>query len=677
MLFRIRPMRFCILLFLAFTCSLRASHTSVFEKLNGYTPVLSFTESVAQHVVGSGADRLTEDAYSAKFQIIVETDDLATLNATSIVRIRIGSFLFDKTLGDAPDYVAGGTQATFRIIDGMDPIGTVKAKWGNGKLTISGSIKSPFLPMPVNSFQVPVLVEDDRYFISETTEASLIFGDTSGSRKIEVQGKSTFKSVRFGPADSPDYEDDLWKVSITGALDFTPPTVKLLSPGKLTNATPQRYVLSTPLDAEVVTVQVDLESATDPILRESLEPPLVKPKQALWDGVLYLAAGANNVRFTTIDRSGNSSTTTFTLTHDWRSGIYSGILDPGSDEMTRILTLNVAPGGKFTGQLQLGLDKYRFKNEFDNTGFATFQLPRSKGRVPLDFVINVTQDDSDFTGEPDPKPTVLSVVISDESGSYTIDATRAVYDSESVQPDLLSAYYTARISPDPLLEGTGGPEGSGYLTMRAKNNGSIRTLGKVADGSPFSCSGPLGGDGRLLVFSKLYKPTDGFVQGFVTFTAAEDQGSTCEGSVRWVQPSNAKATGLFPNGVNADCPVSGGIYLPARRIVDEGNIDDTTPLGTSTEGELRFSGGDFGGSDSGRLFGINYKGTVTFTPPHPEEKLKLSVKNKTGIFSGRILAPGHASPAKKFFGVIVGQEGLGEGGYTSKTDSGAVAIEAQ
>ncbi len=670
-------MRLCILILLAFTCSLRADHASVFDKLGDYTPVLSFTESVAQHVVGSGEDRLTEDSYSGKFQMAVETDALATLSSTSIVRIRIGSFLLDKTLGDAPDYVAGGTQATFSIIDGVDSIGTVKAKWGNGKLTISGSIKSRFLPLPVNSFQVPVLVEDDRYIVTETTDASLIFGDSSGSRKIEVQGKSTFKTVRFGPSDAPDFEDDLWNLSVSGALDFTPPTIKLLSPGKLTNATPQRYVLSTPLDTEVVMVQVDSQSATDPILRENVEPPIVKPKQSLWDGVLYLAPGANNVRFTAIDRSGNSSTTTFTLTHDWRSGVYAGILDTGSDEMTRILTLNVAPGGKFTGQLQLGLEKYRFKNQFDNTGFATFQVPRSKGRVSLDFVMNVTQDDSDFTGEPDPKPTVLTVVISDEFGSYTIDALRVVYDTESVQPELLADYYTARISPDPLLEGNGGPEGSGYLTMKMKKNGSIRTLGKVADGSPFSSSGLLGGDGRLLVFSRLYKPTDGFVQGFVTFTEAQDQASTCEGNVRWVQPFNAKASGLFPNGINADCPVSGGIYLPGRRTVDEGIIDDTTALGTATEGELRFVGGDFGDSAPGHLFGINYKGAVTLTSPLPAEKLKLSLKNKTGIFSGSILAPAHASPAKKFFGVIVGQEGLGEGGYTSKTDSGSVVIEAQ
>ncbi len=670
-------MRFCILFILALTCSLRANHTSVFEKLNDYTPVLSFTESVAQHVVGSGMDRTTADSYSGKFQITVETDELATLNAASIVRIRIGSFLLDKTLGDAPDYVTGGTRATFSIIDGTESIGTVKAKWGNGKLSISGSIKSPLIPMPVNSFQVPVLVEDDRYFISETTEASLIFGNTAGNRKMEVHGKSTFKTVRFGPADAPDYEDDLWKVSVSGSLDFTPPKVKLLSPGKLTNATPQRYVLSTPIDAEVVTVQVDSASATDPILRESLEPPLVKPKASLWDGVLYLAPGANSVRFTAIDRSGNSSTTTFTLTHDWRSGIYAGLLDTGSEEMTRILTLNVSPGGTFTGQLQIGLEKYRFKNKFDATGFSTFQLPRSKGRVPLDFVMNVTQDDSDFTGEPDPKPTVLSIVVSDESGSYTIDASRAVYDSESVQPELLAAYYTARISPDPLLEGNGGPEGSGYLAMKVKKNGSIRTLGKVADGSAFSSSGLLGGDGRLLVFSRLYKPTDGFVQGFVTFTAAEDQGSTCEGNLRWVQPFNAKATGLFPDGVNADCPVSGGIYLPGRRIIDGDIVDDTTPLDGSTEGELRFLGGDFGDSDSGRLFTINFKGSVTLELPVPAEKLKLSVKNKTGIFSGSIIGAGHTSPAKKFFGVIVGQDGLGDGSYISKTDSGAVVIEGQ
>jgi hypothetical protein len=61
----------------------------------------------------------------------------------------------------------------------------------------------------------------------------------------------------------------------------------------------------------------------------------------------------------------------------------------------------------------------------------------------------------------------------------------------------------------------------------------------------------------------------------------------------------------------------------------------------------------------------------------PGENLKLSIKNATGIFGGSIKVPGVASPAKKFFGAIIGQEGVGEGTFISKTDSGLVTLESR
>ncbi len=666
-------MRVWISLFIALCASARSSHAAnVFEKLGPNTPVFSFTESVSQTISGSGEDIATLDTYSGRFQIRIASDTLGTLNAASIVRIQMGTFLLDTTLGAAPDYVPDGSRATFSIVDGAETIGVVTAKWGNGKLAVTGAIKAKFIPSPARTFIIPGLEEDARYFINEAADASLVFGDTTGSRKIEVSGKSTFKTVRIGTVDDPIFEDDLWRVAVSGALDFTAPKIRLLSPGLKTNATPQSYALSTPPDTDSITVDI----GSDPAVRESNDP-VAKPTALFWDGLLYLEAGVNSAQFTATDRSGNSSVTTVVFNHDWRSGTYSGILDTGTDEMTRTLILKVVPGGAFTGTLRLGRETIRIKGEFNSSGLAALQIKRNKGRAPLDVQLSLVQNADEFIGEPDPKPTVLSVIITDTVGSYTIDASRAVYDSDDVTPALLAQYYTARIAPDPLLEGSGAPEGTGYLSMKVRKNGTIRALGKVADGTPFSQSGRLGGDGRFLVAAPLYAPLDGLVQGFVTFTAAADLESTCEGTLRWVQPIGAAhASGLFPDGFNAECPVSGGIYLPGSRTLDGEVYEEITPLGT-TEAALTFLLGEFADTAFTRDFDINYKSAVRIISPDPSERLRLSIKNKTGIFSGGILVAGHTAPAKKFFGIIVGQDGVGEGAFTSKTDSGFVTMEAR
>lgn len=670
-------MRLLVLVLMWLSAIARANHpANILDSDEDYTPVLAFAESVKQIVSGTGDDRTTTDIYSGSFRIFVGSESLASLNAASIVRIRIGSFLFDTTLGAAPDYIAGGNKATFDILEGTERIGTVKAKWSGEKITITGSIRANFIPSPERTFHIPQLTEDDRYFISEASDASLTFGAASGLRRLEVKGKSTFKSFRIGTVDDPVFEDDLWSVSVSGALDFAPPRIKLLVPKRSTNATPQSYILSTSPDVDAVTVQLNTAAASDPVMRDPGDPLLVKPVTRLWDGLLYLEPGANTVTFTAVDRSGNSSSQSFALAHDWRTGTYSGILDTGTDDMTRVLTIKVRDGGAFTGTMLLGLEKFQLKGVFNSTGNITL-FPARKTGTPPEVQLTLTQDDSEFTGEPDPKPTILNATINDAAGTYTIDASRSVFDTAGITPALAAGYYTARIGPDPLLEGTSAPEGSGFLSLKIAPTGSVRVLGKVADGTGFSSSTPLGGDARVLIYSRLYAPADGFVQGFITIAPDVDNGSTCEGSLRWVQPFGAaKASGLFPDGFNAECPVSGGIYVPGYRTFDGEFFEEFPPLGYN-EALLSLVKGEFGDAALEQEFDINYKCTVRLISIDPAEKLKLTVKNKTGFFSGSLNAAGHTSPAKKFFGTIIGQEGVGEGFFTSKTDCGAVSILAR
>lgn len=656
-------MRFCLILIVCLCAKLHANHpANVLEKLGDYTPTLTFTESVAQRVVGSGENRETVDDYSASFRVVVGAENFASLTSASEVRLRIGNFLLDTTLGAARDYVAGGKKATFPLLEGEDTVGSVKAKWGGETLTITGKIKSRFIP-PVATFHIAQLEEDGDYFINQATSASLIFGDISGSRSVELKGRSSFKHVLIGPADEPAFEDDLWKVSIAGGLDFSPPKMKLLPPGKFGGATPRRYVLSTSPDVDRVTVADTVDPLLEPLLREANSK--VKPDARLWDGLLYLEPGETTVEFTAVDRSGNSATNMFVFTHDWRIGVYSGLVSGGDDPFST-LVITVAPGGAFTGTMFLGLEKFRFKGLFDADGLTTFQVPRPKGGTALEFQLNLNIDESNFAGEPDPKPTVFAGFFTDGPATYVIDASRAVFETEGVLPEQIEGYYTAQLSN----ESDEGPEGSGILSLKVNATASASAVGKLADGTPFSLSGPIGGDGRLLIAKKLYAAPAGFLLGFVTFST--ENGPRCEGTLRWNQPVGAKkANHLFADGFNAEVRVDGNIYVPGHRDPDDG---DKTPLGFVSEARIVFQLGDFETVDLEREFDIDTEGRVRILSAAPEEKLKLSVTNKTGIFTGSIRAATHASPNKKFFGIINSEVGFGEGAFLSKTDSGYVRI---
>ncbi len=662
-------MRLLTVLLLFFCAALYANHpANVLERLGDYSPTLTFSESVLQRVVGPPENGEVADQYSASFRVVVGAEGFAAFDSATVVRLRIGSFLLDTTLGAASDYTPGGNHATFALLEAAGQVGSVVAKWHGETLTLSGSILAPRIPGTANTFHLSQIQEDENRYLNEATDASLTFGPLSGIRRLEVRGRSSSKAIRIGPV----FVDTLWKVSLAGGLDFTPPKLKLLAPQSRTNASPQRYTLSTSPDAEFVTVEIDDVAASDPVVRadDTTQPP----KARRWDGLLYLGFRANIVRFTAVDRSGNSAVATYLLDHDWRSGTYSGVLDNGIDDMTKVFVLKVRHGGAFTGTVQLGLASYHFKGTLTEAGSATLQIPRRGGGAPIDISLTLTQDEADFVAEPDPKPTQLLAVFDNTSVS---NITRSVFDSETIRPSHIAGYYTAALVPDftaPAL-----PGGTGVFSMKANASGTIRALGKVADGTPFSRSGPLGGDGRFLITARLYGSGDGFLQGFVLFRTDNGDSPRCEGTLRWVQPIGAtKATGIYPTGFNIECSVIGGKYAPGRRIKMDDTFDDFTPLGSVTAAELTLAGGEFDTTDLTREFDLDYKAHVHNLNAAPEDKLKLTLHNNTGFFSGSAHVAGHTAPAKKFFGVFVGDDGNQQsnavGFYTSRTDTGGVYI---
>lgn len=125
--------------------------------------------------------------------------------------------------------------------------------------------------------------------------------------------------------------------------------------------------------------------------------------------------------------------------------------------------------GRFTGSLRLGVDRIRFKGEFDETGTATVpNLVRKKSKLPnVAITLNLTIIND--------LPKISGSVVSEEQ---TLD-----FVALSPKSGLLKQTYTMALMAD-----NSPYAGYGFATLKAKSNGSVRLTGKLPNGSRLTSS---------------------------------------------------------------------------------------------------------------------------------------------------------------------------------------------
>ncbi len=324
------------------------------------------------------------------------------------------------------------------------------------------------------------------------------------------------------------------------------------------------------------------------------------------------------------------------------AGSYSGLFFVPGDvefESSGAFTASTTTGGNFSGQLQMGNNRYSLSGQFDATGRATNTIPRN-GNSPLTVVLQVAGTSN----------ARIDGTVSDGTWTADLQANLAVFESGNPAP--FAGYYTIVFpgmgpAGDPDI-----PHGAGYGTVTVDQVGRIRLKGALADGSKLSQSATVSQDGRWPLYISLYKG-QGQLLGWLNFE--NPNGEDLSGSVSWIKPANAKAK-YYPAGFNLTVPANGSAYNSLA-----------SPLLNFSSGVVTFSGGNLT---------ENIVCAVTLETNNKvidlsSNGLKLSLKSPQGLFKGSVVDPATGKPIR-FNGVLLQEQNFGAGFFLGTDLSGQV-----
>jgi hypothetical protein len=350
-------------------------------------------------------------------------------------------------------------------------------------------------------------------------------------------------------------------------------------------------------------------------------------------------------------------------------GKYTGLLqgpNPAAPQTSGLLTTVVTRTGAATGKVWLGGKSYPMKGEFNGLGRLDAEIAvkkQPKILVGLNLDMNPSGSQS-ITG-----------TITGPAGASTVQASRAPYDAKkNPLPTDFARSYTfylpahapvsipgdASSAPPVGPDTAPKPEGYGVGILSISTGGVVKWTGTLGDGSPTTQTTMLNAQKRWPLYVPLYK-ANGFIAGDVTHDPAALH-TDLSATLNWIKlptpsdrffPGGFKMEGHVLLGVNYTAPAKGQRVLPGydaaigntgSLLLEEGNLEDAGLSGSLT------------------LLPTNAT-QITSTL----EKLKLSIKAKSGTISGSFIFPvtHQVTPIK---GVILqGKIGKGIGFFPGST----------
>jgi hypothetical protein len=302
------------------------------------------------------------------------------------------------------------------------------------------------------------------------------------------------------------------------------------------------------------------------------------------------------------------------------------------------ITVTTAKGGKCSGTVEIGKNRYSFTGQLDTNGVATIPIP--KGAL----VLNLQVGSDHVTG-----------TIGDAGLTWTANllANRAVFNAKTNAAPQAGPYTL-------LLRGTGDPsntqlpQGDGYFTVTVAQSGKISMTGTLPDNTPVTDSSVLSADGRWPLYVSLYSG-GGQILGWIQF---DDNGEQdLGGTVSWIKQPNAKAK-FYPNGFNIQTNATGSAYDSAL-----------SPVTGFSVGQTMLTGGNLAAPIVNDVsVGPDNKVTNLST-----NKLTLTITTKTGSFKGTVVDPATGKTVK-YNGVLFQKDGTGSGSFFGTDQSGKVTI---
>lgn len=330
------------------------------------------------------------------------------------------------------------------------------------------------------------------------------------------------------------------------------------------------------------------------------------------------------------------------------AGSLDGLIAPEypSAERRGYVQLKISKRGSFSGKLTLLGKATGVRGSFDVLGEATTTARRGK-LAPLAVALALTGAGETVTG---------NVATADDLGTAF---TSEFVAEEKAPAGMLAGTYTA------LLQGSGttGPGGTGYAILTIKADGSVRTAGKLAEGTTFRSGAFLHADQSTPLYAALYSRRGSLGGSVILDLGGADTDGSAE--LDWFKPERTRDT-FYPDGFATEL----NMILSRFEKRKGTSVVDFGPTGNT-----RFS--VFGGGVLTPLTKdviVSSKNKITVDSPGLD-KTRVRVSAGNGLLSGVFVHP-ESGKRTPFKGVVLQKSALGQGYFLDKLsrESGGVQI---
>lgn len=448
-------------------------------------------------------------------------------------------------------------------------------------------------------------------------------------------------------------------------------------------------------------------------------PIITNGTGASWSLTVSPDNGTNTFSVIAFDQKGNPSpivSSSFKLINERPlvAGAYCGLSEPTGFSTTPgdhvgILNLKVLGNGVFTGKIVLGgsTKAHSMTGTFGNEGAARF----GKTGTPLLTIVRVGKATVSLglTLDIDSPGTDKVIGTLEQTGSVTVatvNADRTLYTSKAnpvlplrnvpvtlINPATDKGRYTAILqAKTPVEQGQAAdsfPQGDGWARVTVLKTGLAKAVGKLADGTSFSCARPLSKANEWPLYVPLYK-SKGSISGVVSFRNVASVSDADGLNLLWIKPASATDKlyrNGWPNGIETDFFASK--YVPPAATSGQSAllVDGETLPSIATNATLAISDGflsaatsnDVSVSDTSKVTVTGI--TASFTGV---EKLKCTLSAATGVLSGSFIHP-VSLKSTVFKGVVFQKQHFGSAYFigspapgsptTTTPQSGAVILE--
>lgn len=390
----------------------------------------------------------TETTIVLKFPLV--DFDPASVDESTSVGISAGGFSHDATLGDSVNWSSGKNRAKFPLLEETDEvddegnpiqkrIGTVRYAWSQKKLivTVIGRRIGGIVADSAEDFFADVDGSKVRFL--EPIEASVTFGDQTGSTSLYAKGVAKKVTKTRGSGDAAEFFD-LYFLNAVSYRDKAPPTVRLFDPADGAEVDSEFLTLTgtatdnvdSPSSLTLTKVLLNGVDVTEAVFAEftdgddTQEPPLAPG--FVVDGI-ELTARENTIQLFVADSSGNTTIVTRRIT-------YTG--GAAADTTPPVVSIDDPVEGAVVDSDTLSL----FGTATDNLDAASSLEVTQVFINGADVTLDVTWffEDGDSTVVPavpgsivvdglllDEGPNTIVITVSDQAGNTTVVTRHVTY----------------------------------------------------------------------------------------------------------------------------------------------------------------------------------------------------------------------------------------------------------